>query len=82
MRDCEIYGSGAMWQMNETNHTPTVVLTNNVFYRVPFAVNSKATITSVNNLFYGTTNVNVTQHNGVDTSLWRIVVEHKPKQCV
>src|ERR1700728_881606 len=61
LRDCEVYGSGALWQMSE-NYTPGpfVGLTNNVFYRVPFAINSGATITSFNNLFYGTTNANVT----------------------
>ncbi len=56
-RDCEIYGSGAVWQMSEATNAPNVEFTNNIFYRVPFAVNSKAIITSVNNLFYGTTNV-------------------------
>src|ERR1700728_3317786 len=61
LRDCEVYGSGALWQMSE-NYTPGpfVGLTNNVFYRVPFAINSGATITSFNNLFYGTTNASVT----------------------
>jgi hypothetical protein len=38
----------------------SVGLTNNVFYRVPFAINSNANITSINNLFYGTTNVSAT----------------------
>ena len=56
LRDCEVYGAGANWQMNESNNTPVVGLTNNVFHRVPFAINSEATITSFNNLFYGTTN--------------------------
>src|ERR1700728_2554383 len=54
LRDCEIYGSGATWQMSEGYSTTTVGLTNNVFYRVPFAVSTYATITSFNNLFYGT----------------------------
>jgi RHS repeat-associated protein len=57
-RDCEIYGSGANWLMNETYFVPTVSLINNVFHRVPFGVMSTAQITSVNNLFYGTTNAN------------------------
>jgi hypothetical protein len=60
LRDCEVYGSGAYWVMSESNNTPFVGLTNNVFYRVPFAVSNNATMTSINNLFYGTTNVNVT----------------------
>jgi hypothetical protein len=58
LQDCEVYGSGANWQMSESANTPTVGFTNNVFYRVPFAVNSNAKITSFNNLFYGTTNAN------------------------
>jgi hypothetical protein len=58
LRDCEVYGAGANWQMNESTNTPVVGLTNNVFHRVPFAINSEATITSFNNLFYGTTNTN------------------------
>jgi hypothetical protein len=58
LRDCEIYGSGANWQMSESNNTPAVGLTNNVFHRVPFAISNNATITSFNNLFYGTTNTN------------------------
>jgi hypothetical protein len=55
MRDCEIYGSGATWQMSESTG-PTVELINNVFYRVPFSIYSDATCTVFNNLFYGTTN--------------------------
>ncbi len=43
-----------------TTPGPVVGLTNNVFYRVPFSVSSFASITSFNNLFYGTTNANVT----------------------
>jgi len=58
LRDCEVYGAGANWQMSESNNTPVVGLTNNVFHRVPFAVSNSATITSFNNLFYGTTNTN------------------------
>jgi hypothetical protein len=58
LRDCEIYGSGANWQMSESNNTPAIGLTNNVFYRVPFAISNNAIITSFNNLFYGTTNTN------------------------
>jgi hypothetical protein len=58
LQDCEVYGSGANWVMNENANTPTVGFTNNVFHRVPFAVNSNAKITSYNNLFYGTTNTN------------------------
>jgi hypothetical protein len=58
LRDCEIYGSGAIWAMNDNTNTPTVELTNNVFYRVPFAITNNATISCVNNLFYGTTNAN------------------------
>jgi hypothetical protein len=60
LRDCEVYGAGANWIMNESNHTPLIGLTNNVFHRVPFAISNNAIITSYNNLFYGTTNVNVT----------------------
>jgi hypothetical protein len=41
-------------------NAPNVEFTNNVFHRVPFAINSKANITSINNLFYGTTNVSAT----------------------
>jgi len=58
MRDCEIYGSGANWLMSESNNTPSIGLTNNLFYRVPFAITNNAIITSLNNLFYGTTNTN------------------------
>ncbi len=58
LQDCEVYGSGANWQMSESANIPTIGLTNNVFYRVPFAVNSNAKITSFNNLYYGTTNTN------------------------
>ena len=58
LRDCEVYGSGANWQMSESNNTPVVGLTNNVFYRVPFAVSNNATMTCYNNLYYGTTNTN------------------------
>ena len=58
LQDCEVYGSGANWVMTETGLTPTVGFTNNIFHRVPFAVNSNAKITSYNNLFYGTTNTN------------------------
>ena len=58
LRDCEIYGAGANWRMNESNNTPVVGLTNNVFHRVPFAISNNATITCFNNLFYGTTNTN------------------------
>jgi hypothetical protein len=58
MQDCEVYGSGANWQMSESANAPPVGFTNNVFYRVPFAVNSNAKITSFNNLYYGTTNTN------------------------
>jgi len=53
LQDCEIYGSGAAWQMNESANTPVVGFTNNIFHRVPFAVNSAAKITSYNNLFAG-----------------------------
>jgi hypothetical protein len=60
LRDCEVYGAGANWQMSESNNTPSVGLTNNVFHRVPFAVSNNATMISYNNLFYGTTNVSVT----------------------
>jgi hypothetical protein len=56
LQDCEVYGAGANWQMNESANTPEVGLTNNVFHRVPFAINSAARIDSFNNLFYGTTN--------------------------
>jgi hypothetical protein len=56
LRDCEVYGSGADWVMNESNNTPIIGLTNNVFYRIPFAISNSATITCYNNLFYGTTN--------------------------
>jgi len=58
LRDCEVYGAGANWLMSESNNTPVVGLTNNVFHRVPFAISNAATITSFNNLFYGTTNTN------------------------
>jgi len=58
LRDCEIYGAGANWLMRESNNTPIVGLTNNVFYRVPFAITNNAIITCYNNLFYGTTNAN------------------------
>lgn len=58
LRDCEVYGAGANWVMSESNNTPTVGLTNNVFHRVPFAVSNNAAITSYNNLFYGATNTN------------------------
>jgi hypothetical protein len=58
LQDCEVYGSGANWVMNENADTPSVGFTNNVFHRVPFAINSNAKITSFNNLFYGTTNTN------------------------
>ena len=58
LRDCEVYGAGASWQMSESNNTPFVGLTNNVFHRVPFAVSNNATLMSFNNLFYGTTNTN------------------------
>ena len=58
LQDCEVYGSGATWRMNESANTPAVAFDNNVFHRVPFAINSNAKITSVNNLFYGTTNTN------------------------
>ncbi|HEY3855745.1 MAG TPA: hypothetical protein VGO67_15260 [Verrucomicrobiae bacterium] len=58
LQDCEVYCSGANWQMSESVNTPTVGFTNNVFYRAPFAVNSNAKITSFNNLYYGTTNTN------------------------
>ncbi len=58
LQDCEVYGSGATWQMSESANTPAVGFTNNVFHRVPFAVNSNAKITSFNNLYYGTTNIN------------------------
>jgi hypothetical protein len=60
LRDCEVYGAGANWQMNESNNTPDVGFTNNVFHRTPFAINSNAKIGTFNNLFYGTTNVSVT----------------------
>jgi hypothetical protein len=58
LRDCEVYGSGANWLMNETWYVPTVSLINNVFNRVPFGIRSTAQISSVNNVFYGTTNAN------------------------
>jgi hypothetical protein len=58
LRDCEVYGAGANWQMSESNNTPVVGLSNNVFHRIPFAISNAATITSINNLFYGTTNTN------------------------
>jgi hypothetical protein len=58
LRDCEVYGAGANWLMSESNNTPAVGLTNNVFHRVPFAINNNAITTSFNNLFYGTTNTN------------------------
>ena len=58
LRDCEVYGAGANWLMNETYYVPTVSLINNVFHRVPFGVKSAAQISSFNNLFYGTTNTN------------------------
>jgi hypothetical protein len=60
LQDCEVYGSGAVWAMNDANNLPAVELVNNLFYRVPFSVNSYGTNTCFNNLFYGTTNVNVT----------------------
>jgi hypothetical protein len=58
LQDCEVYGAGANWRMMESVNTPNVGFTNNVFHRVPFAINSNAKITSFNNLFYGTTNTN------------------------
>jgi hypothetical protein len=58
LRDCEVYGAGANWQMSESNNTPTIGLTNNVFHRIPFAISNAATVASFNNLFYGTTNTN------------------------
>jgi hypothetical protein len=58
LRDCEVYGAGAYWVMSESNNTPVVGFTNNVFHRVPFAISNNATMTSYNNLFYGTTNTN------------------------
>ncbi len=58
LRDCEIYGAGANWIMNETNNIPIVGLTNNVFHRVPVAITNNATLSVYNNLFYGTTNTN------------------------
>jgi len=57
-RDCEVYGAGANWMMNESNNTPLVGLTNNVFHRVPLAITNDASIIAYNNLFYGTTNTN------------------------
>ncbi len=69
MRDCEVYGAGASWLMNESNNAPAVSLINNVFYRVPFAVNSQAQVQSFNNLFYGTTNVS--------TNLTAISIHHR-----
>jgi hypothetical protein len=60
LRDCEVYGAGANWRMSESNNTPSVGLTNNVFHRVPFAVSNSAAVTSYNNLFYGTANVSIT----------------------
>jgi hypothetical protein len=56
LRDCEIYGAGATWIMNESSTTPIVGLTNNVFHRLPFSISNNATINAYNNLFYGTTN--------------------------
>jgi hypothetical protein len=58
IQDCEIYGSGAAWQMRETNNKPVVRFINDLFYRVPFAIANNATNTLYNNLFYGTTNAN------------------------
>jgi hypothetical protein len=58
LQDCEVYGSGATWLMNENANTPAVGFTNTVFHRVPMAINSNAKIGSFNNLFYGTTNTN------------------------
>jgi hypothetical protein len=73
LRDCEIYGSGANWQMAESNNAPNVALTNNLFHRVPFAINSHATIDSFNNLFYASTNTNTTvsihHRNGTNTNI-------------
>ena len=60
LQDSEIYGAGATWQMNEVATVPMVGWTNNLFHRVSFAVNSAATITSYNNLFFGTTDVSAT----------------------
>jgi len=56
LRDCEVYGAGAYWIMNESNNIPLLGLTNNVFHRVPFAISNNATMICYNNLFYGTTN--------------------------
>ena len=58
LRDCEVYGAGANWLMNESNNTPPVGLTNNVFHRVPFGITNDAAIIAYNNLFYGSTNTN------------------------
>ncbi len=58
LRDCEVYGAGANWIMNESSNTLLIGLTNNVFHRVPFAITNNATIIAYNNLFYGTTNTN------------------------
>jgi hypothetical protein len=60
LRDCEIYGSGANWIMTESNHAPAAALVNNLFHRVPFAVNSASRLVAFNNLFYASTNLSVT----------------------
>jgi hypothetical protein len=57
LRDCEIYGAGANWLMNESNNVPAIGFTNNVFHRVPIAISNSSPIMSFNNLFYGTTNI-------------------------
>ncbi|MGA2750690.1 MAG: hypothetical protein ABSG59_18110 [Verrucomicrobiota bacterium] len=60
LRDCQVYGAGAAWQMTETNNSPAVSLCNNLFHRTPFAIDSAAQVSLENNLFYGTTNASVT----------------------
>ncbi len=57
LRDCEIYGAGANWLMNESSNIFAIGFTNNVFHRTPIAISNNATVTSINNLFYGSSNI-------------------------
>ncbi len=60
LQDCEIYGSGSSWLMNETNNIYTAGFTNTLFHRVSFGITNNTAVACVNNLFFGTTNASVT----------------------
>jgi hypothetical protein len=59
LRDCEVYGAGANWRMSESNNTPSIGLTNNVFHRTPFAISNAPAVMNFNNLFYAESSASV-----------------------